>query len=333
MSTNQKEHFNSNRISIWTLKSSLLLGLPLFLLYLYNYSAIEIEFKGIHLKKIDQDENFIFSDVNQNRLKVDKNYPQLNSLQPIINESNIGQFSIIDKPVSASQIEIKDSLNSTTNFFHAPVQDSTLEASNYFFNQKIEKSDTSTQRILLIGDSQAGGLVFTLNDYCSANGHKLLAAFAWNSASTFNFGYSSKVDSLIIKYRPTLIIVVLGLNELYARDLKERAKAANLLRAKFGEIPYLWIGPANFVEDFGINQVYQQIATPERFFLSKYLNLPKALDHRHPNAQGYKIWMEYIASFIQHSDKYNFKFDSPLKTGYRLTARIFNANAVSDRGY
>ena len=104
--------------------------------YVYNYSAFEIEFKGIHLKKIDQEENFKFSDIKQNKLKVDKNYPQLYSLQLIINESNIGQFSIIDKPVSASQIEIKDSLNSTINFFHAPVQDSALEASNYFFNQK-----------------------------------------------------------------------------------------------------------------------------------------------------------------------------------------------------
>ena len=129
------------------------------------------------------------------------------------------------------------------------------------------------------------------------------------------------------------IVVVLGLNELYARDLTKRTQAANLLRAKFGNTPYLWIGPANFMEDSGINKVFEQIATSERFILSKHLNLPKSTDKRHPNREGYRIWMDYIAKFIQASKLYDFKFEKPKKFGNRISGKVTYANAAKDKGY
>ena len=44
--------------------------------------------------------------------------------------------------------------------------------------------DDSTQhRILLIGDSEAGGMKNVLNDYCQSNGHKLVAAYAWQGVA------------------------------------------------------------------------------------------------------------------------------------------------------
>ena len=60
-----------------------------------------------------------------------------------------------------------------------------------------EKETHISQRILLIGDSETGGLIYPLNDYCVANGHKLEAVYTWFSASILNFGYSNKVDELI----------------------------------------------------------------------------------------------------------------------------------------
>ena len=47
--------------------------------------------------------------------------------------------------------------------------------------------DDSTQhRVLLIGDSEAGGIKNVLNDYCRSNGHKLVATVEWYSATTIN---------------------------------------------------------------------------------------------------------------------------------------------------
>ncbi|MFN9940086.1 MAG: hypothetical protein ACK56I_11505, partial [bacterium] len=107
---------------------------------------------------------------------------------------------------------------------------------------KIVKSDSSHQRVLFMGDSQAGGLLSLFNDYCVENGHELVATHIWNSAQIFNYGYSTKADELIKQFQPTLIVIVLGLNEMYARDIPKRTQAANLLRSKLGDIPYLWIG-------------------------------------------------------------------------------------------
>ena len=64
-----------------------------------------------------------------------------------------------------------------------------------------EKESHISQRILLIGDSETGGLIYPLNDYCVANGHKLEAVYTWFSASILNFGYSNKVDELIEKLK------------------------------------------------------------------------------------------------------------------------------------
>ncbi|MFM7726440.1 MAG: SGNH/GDSL hydrolase family protein, partial [Flavobacteriales bacterium] len=197
----------------------------------------------------------------------------------------------------------------------------------------VEKSDSSEQRILLIGDSEAGGLMSLFNDYCIANGHKLVATMVWNSATIYNYGYSTRVDDLMKQYQPTLVVIVLGLNEMYARDLAKRSKAADMLRAKLGSTPYLWVGPANFMEDHGINKVYEQTATSERFFSSKNLNLPKGSDKRHPNREGYKIWMEHISRFVQSSERYDFNFEIPEKFGNRIKGKVIHSNAARDRGY
>ena len=82
---------------------------------------------------------------------------------------------------------------------------------------------------MLIGDSEIGGLRYSINDYCRENGHKIVLAVEWYSATTFNFGRSDTIDKIIAKYKPTYVFMVLGLNELYARDIKARKIAANQL--------------------------------------------------------------------------------------------------------
>lgn len=312
----------------WLLKSSLVLGLPLILLYAYNYFPIEISVNGIVLKKITYVDSI--EDVSDITPVKNTNKPSQSTTNPAlikgVNDSNISVLASVD-------VEKLDTLQlkTSSNFFK---QENLFDLdTNANKHVKSGIADSSQQRILFIGDSQAGGMASVLNDYCYENGHKLVATFTWYSATILNFGYSNKVDDLIEKYQPTLIMIVIGLNELYAKDLKKRTSAANLLKAKIGNIPYLWIGPANYVNDLGINQVFEQTATPNRFVLSKDLNLPKATDKRHPNRDGYRIWMEHIARFIQSSDLYNFKFEVPKKFGNRISGRIISCNAAKERGY
>lgn len=303
----------------WILKSALVLGLPFIILYAYNYSPIEINILGIALKKID------YSDLKEDTLVNSLNSSNANPTKTSIESLKFNELNS-KKTLSDLRTNITDSFNSE----NSPHIDFIADTSA---NLKLGIPDSSQQRILFIGDSQAGGLASVLNDYCFENGHKLVATFTWYSATIFNFGYSNKVDELIKKYQPTLIMIVLGLNEMYAKDLVKRTSAANLLKAKIGSIPYLWIGPANYMEDFGINKVYEQTASPSRYVLSNNLNLPKAGDKRHPNRDGYRIWMEHVSRFIQSSDLYNFKFEIPKKFGYRISGKIITCNAAKERGY
>ncbi len=201
---------------------------------------------------------------------------------------------------------------------------------NYFIP---ELSDTTKHRILLIGDSEIGGLRYSINDYCRENGHKIVLAVEWYSATTFNFGRSDTIDKIIARYKPTYIFMVLGLNELYAKDLKARKIAANKLAEKIKGIPYTWIGPANWQEDFGINKVYESSAEPGAYFMSKKLTLPRSKDGRHPDNKGYRLWMDSIAAWVQTSARYKLKMNVPAKRARPYLSPVITINAAKYRGY
>jgi len=336
MQTNIKETPPTPR---WILLSALSLGVPFLLLFAYNYSSIEINLLGTPLKKINPVDSLelwlnLPSNIQQDDA-IAYDFPWLTELDYIADTSGSSKIKIPYSPGIFPDSLVTD--NNLTDTSAIEIPDSARAGLIYLPDTvsftAIPKSDSSEQRILFMGDSQAGGLLHIFNDYCVENGHKMVAALVWNSATIFNYGYSNRVDDLIKQYQPTLVVIVLGLNELHARDIPKRTQAANLLRAKLGNTPYLWIGPANYMEDSGINKVYEQIATSERFVLSKHLNLPKGSDNRHPNREGYKIWMEYIARFVQSSELYDFKFEKPKKFGNRITGKVTHTNAARDRGY
>ena len=184
-----------------------------------------------------------------------------------------------------------------------------------------------------MGDSECGGLYRQLNDYCFQNGHNLVASVVWNSATILNFAYSDTIASIINKFQPTYIFIVVGLNELYARDLDKRRAAAELLASKLKGIRYSWIGPANFTRDFGINKVFSEAAEHGAFFLSRDLNLPKGKDNRHPNSEGYRIWMDSIANWIQTTARYPLLMNTPGGRNQPCKSKVINLNAAKYRGY
>ncbi|MFM7595133.1 MAG: hypothetical protein ACKO4Y_03035 [Flavobacteriales bacterium] len=287
------------------LQAAAIIGIPILLIFAYNYSQKSIFLGSVLLKKTDS------------------NAPI--STQPNSNKSTT--------PLSAPEKErmIEDVLALD---YRMP-SDTNQHAAKTRPNMPLsaEKESHISQRILLLGDSETGGLIYPLNDYCVANGHKLEAVFTWFSASILNFGYSKKVDELIEKYDPTFVIFVVGLNEMYVTDMDRRAEAAQLFRKKLGDTPYLWVGPANFTTDHGINKVFEETADPGCFVLSKDLEIPRGGDHRHPNIEGYKIWMDYIASYIQSNHAYPFNFLPPERTNNKLQGRVILANAAKDKGY
>ncbi|MBM3938539.1 MAG: SGNH/GDSL hydrolase family protein [Sphingomonadales bacterium] len=292
--------------------AGLSISLPLFLLYIYSCSPQTLKLGQVELKQIlgNQDIDAMLAALDE---------PENNS----------------DGASSNSLSQPHDSIGSSQN------GDSSIP----FLSQNYSRdfvlppyelpifADTTKHRILLIGDSESGGLRYPLNDYCLANGHKIILSLEWYSATTFNFGRSDTIQKIIAKYKPTYIFLVFGLNELYARDLRARKIAANQLAKKLRGIPYAWIGPANWEEDNGINKVFQSSADSGTYFLTKKLTLTRAGDGRHPDTKGYRVWMDSIAGWIQTSSKYKMLMKPPRKRGRPFRAPVITINAAKYRGY
>ena len=283
--------------------------IPVFIIYAYSYSDHTFIIKGYEVKKLITKKNNLF--LKSDGLKSNKNKSDSAKITRISTDNN-SLIKNIDTLLPKKQWAISDYKR---------------------LNNSIEFSDTIKHRILLIGDSECGGLCFPLNDYCEQNGHKLLLTLAWNSATVFNFAFSDTINKIILKYKPSYLFIVFGLNELPARDLEQRKKAADQFAKKIGGIPYLWIGPANYMNDYGINKVFESAAETDCFFLTNNMDLPRGDDGRHPSIKGYRLWMDSIAKWINKSAKYKIAMEKPTKSRYTFKSRIINLNAVNFRGY
>ena len=283
--------------------------IPVFIIYAYSYSDHTFIIKGYEVKKLITKKNNLF--LKSDSLKSNKN-----------------------KSDSAKITRTSTDNNSLIKNINTLLPKKQWAISDYKrLNNSIEFSDTIKHRVLLIGDSECGGLCFPLNDYCEQNGHKLLLSLAWNSATVFNFAFSDTINKIILKYKPSYLFIVFGLNELPARDLEQRKKAADQFAKKISCIPYLWIGPANYMNDYGINKVFESAAETDCFFLTNNMELPRGEDGRHPSIKGYRLWMDSIAKWIKISAKYKIAMEKPTKSRYTFKSRIINLNAVNFRGY
>lgn len=175
------------------------------------------------------------------------------------------------------------------------------------------KTDTSAQRLLLIGDSMLEGLMKRVTDYRIFNGHHQKTVL-WYSSSTKTYGSNDTLNHFIRTYKPTFIIMSLGSNEMFFPKIKEKRKTfvENILE-DMDTIPFVWIGPPNWKEDTGINDLIEEIIGEDRYFLSKNLSFKRTSDGIHPTHSSSRVWMDSVASWIEKDSRYPIKMSFPDK--------------------
>jgi hypothetical protein len=156
------------------------------------------------------------------------------------------------------------------------------------------------QRILVFGDSMVINMVQPLSDYCKANGHHLFPAIQYGS-TTIGWGSNGHLEQLIAMDKPTLILVVVGSSELFTTKVEYSERFIKRMLAKMGDIPSIWIGPANWRPDTGINDAIARNVGPGRFFRSAELVLPREADGIHPMPEGSRKWVDAFAQWTPHS--------------------------------
>jgi hypothetical protein len=176
----------------------------------------------------------------------------------------------------------------------------------------VPEIDTTSQRILLIGDSMASGLRFRFQEYCNQNNHTLLTV-TWISSSTKWFATYDTLDYFIDSIKPTFIILVIGSNELFIKDIKaNRDKYVKTIIDKIGDIKYIWVGPPNWKNDTGINDLIKENVHEKRFFPSKNLYFNR-IDVAHPTRRSSDAWVDSIAFWIVKKSFYPIKLERPKK--------------------
>lgn len=171
---------------------------------------------------------------------------------------------------------------------------------NYLYSHMaaIDTSDSSGVRFLLIGDSMNEFLRLRLNDYCLANGHKMDCVI-WYGATTKQYGTCDTIAYFIRKFHPTYVLLTIGSNELFIRDIvKHRTPYVQHIIEQLGNVPYVWIGPPNWKDDTGINDLIVSHVGTSRYFESKRLTFKRCKDGAHPVKSSALKWMDTIATYI-----------------------------------
>ena len=160
--------------------------------------------------------------------------------------------------------------------------------------------DTSSQRILIIGDSMLEGLGPRLNDYCDENNHKL-ALIVWYSSNSKWYGSCDTIPYFIARFKPTYIILAIGSGDVIAYNaIIERKPYIEKILKQVQGYKYIWVGPPNWRKDSGINDLIDNLVKDGTFFLSKDLTFERESDGVHPTRKSASKWMDTIASFIMN---------------------------------
>ena len=171
--------------------------------------------------------------------------------------------------------------------------------------------DTTSQKILFFGDSMLEGLSKRLKSYVAENNHELQTVI-WYSSTTRV--WATHIDTLahfISDFQPTYIFICLGANELFIKNLDNHDSYLKTIIKQIGDIPYIWIGPPNWKDDTGINDIIQRNVGDYRFFPSKRLTYDRGKDGAHPTYASAAKWMDSIAVWMNDSVKYQILMNTP----------------------
>lgn len=217
-------------------------------------------------------------------------------------QTGIGEWSLKKAPIAETLLRNGDKENNFTG-----VRRDTIE--NLPEEQTIAETDSMPQSIFIFGDSMTFNLALRLAQYAKANGHTIHSV-NWDSSNTKIWAEHDTLSHYINKYRPTQIFISLGSNELYFKNPESRAPYIAKILQVIDTIPYVWIGPPNWKEDSGINDMLQRMCTPKRFFRSAGMEFKRKSDHIHPTRQSSALWIDSVAHWIPKS-AHPFIMDTP----------------------
>jgi hypothetical protein len=153
--------------------------------------------------------------------------------------------------------------------------------------------------ILHVGDSFAGSLGVPLGKRFKAAGMRTVLEFE-TASYVPTWASGKELPGYIDKYRPSLVIITLGANEMEITNPEQRAGAVKRLVGKLGGRPCVWVIPPLWKPDTGIFKVIRDNAAPCRILESDEIvkNLTRQKDNIHPNDPAREIWADAVLAWL-----------------------------------
>lgn len=165
---------------------------------------------------------------------------------------------------------------------------------------EIIKTDSLPQRIFIFGDSMTFNLALRLAQYAKKNGHEIHSV-NWDSSNTKIWADYDTLAYFLNKYRPTQVFISLGSNEIYLKNPEIRRPYVKKILEVIDTIPYVWIGPPNWSEDSGINDMIESECKKGSFFKSAGMTFKRKSDHIHPTRESSADWIDSLMRWLPKS--------------------------------
>jgi hypothetical protein len=185
-----------------------------------------------------------------------------------------------------------------------------------------EPCDTTVKTILLFGDSMLEGLSPRLAAYCEKNGYSLYTVI-WYSSTSVSWGSTERLASYIRRLKPDFIFACLGANELFVSNITtKRQRYIRRIVSTIGDIPFVWIGPPNWKQDTGINDLIAANVPSGCYFKTKGMSFERKKDGAHPTAESAYKWVDSVARWMPQHGAHPIRLNLPDKRTAR-PKRIF----------
>lgn len=205
--------------------------------------------------------------------------------------------------------------------------DSVAQKDSIELAPKKAELDTLPQVIFIFGDSMTFNLALRIAQYAKQNGHTIRSV-NWDSSNTKIWADHDTLRNCIQRYHPTQIFISLGSNELYLKKPDMRRPEVRKILEVIDTIPYVWIGPPNWKEDSGINDMIASECKPGSFFRSAGMEFKRKKDGIHPTKEASALWVDSIMRWVAHSN-HPFKADAPADSIGKVNPNIVFLKALN----
>jgi lysophospholipase L1-like esterase len=153
--------------------------------------------------------------------------------------------------------------------------------------------------VLHIGDSFAGALGIELNRELKKLGIRGVLRFETSSYIP-TWAWHKKLDLYLLRYKPDLVLITLGANELEVPDPQQRASAIRRLVERLGGVPCVWVAPPLWegARDALLGVIRENVAPCVYMDSSEAPELKRMRDKIHPSMQARETWARWVVDWL-----------------------------------